>query len=91
MESSDEGSAADTPIDGFTPDQRFFIGLAQWACENQRPESERLHALTDPHSPGKYRDQRRGGEHAGVPESILVQGGTADGERESLSGLVNRR
>jgi putative endopeptidase len=42
-------------IEGFNPDQRFFIGLAQWACENQRPESERLHTLTDPHSPGKYR------------------------------------
>jgi len=42
-------------IEGFTPDQRFFIGLAQWACENQRPESQRLHTLTDPHSPGKYR------------------------------------
>src|ERR1051326_3890575 len=25
--------------DGFTPDQRFFIGYAQWACENQRPEN----------------------------------------------------
>ena len=32
------------PIDGFTPDQRFFIGMAQWACENKRPENERLHA-----------------------------------------------
>ncbi len=42
-------------VEGFNPDQRFFIGLAQWACENQRPESERLHTLTDPHSPGKYR------------------------------------
>ncbi len=40
------------PIDGFTPDQRFFIGFAQWACENNRPENLRLHALTDPHSPG---------------------------------------
>lgn len=40
---------------GFTPDQRFFIGFAQWACENERPENERLHVLTDPHSPGKYR------------------------------------
>jgi putative endopeptidase len=38
--------------DGFTPDQRFFIGYAQWACENQRPENLRVHALTDPHSPG---------------------------------------
>ncbi len=41
--------------DGLTPDQRFFIGLAQWACENTRPENERVQAITDPHSPGKYR------------------------------------
>jgi len=38
--------------DGFTPDQRFFVGMAQWACENQRPENERVNALTNPHSPG---------------------------------------
>ncbi len=41
--------------DGLTPDHRFFVGLAQWACENARPEDLRLHAKTDPHSPGKYR------------------------------------
>lgn len=41
--------------DGFTPDQRFFVGYAQWACENQRPENLRASAITDPHSPGKYR------------------------------------
>lgn len=39
-------------VDGFTPDQRFFVGMAQWACENQRPEQLRLSAATDPHSPG---------------------------------------
>jgi putative endopeptidase len=43
------------PVDGFSPDQRFFIGLAQWACENQHPENQRVNAVTDPHSPGKYR------------------------------------
>jgi endothelin-converting enzyme/putative endopeptidase len=43
------------PIGGFTPDQRFFIGFAQWACENQRPENLRANAITNPHSPGKYR------------------------------------
>ncbi len=43
------------PIEGFTPDQRFFIGFAQWACENQRPEQLRLNAVTDPHSPGDAR------------------------------------
>ncbi len=40
------------PIDGYTPDQRFFVGMAQWACENTRPEALRVNALTDPHSPG---------------------------------------
>jgi endothelin-converting enzyme/putative endopeptidase len=41
--------------DGLTPEQRFFVGYAQWACENERPENLRVKALTDPHSPGKYR------------------------------------
>jgi putative endopeptidase len=41
--------------DGLTPDQRFFVGYAQWACEIQRPENLRLHAKIDPHSPGRYR------------------------------------
>lgn len=43
------------PVGGFTPEQRFFIGFAQWACENQRPENLRANAITNPHSPGKYR------------------------------------
>jgi putative endopeptidase len=41
--------------DGLTPEQRFFVGNAQWACENNRPENLRMNAITDPHSPGKYR------------------------------------
>ncbi len=41
-----------TKADGFTPDQRFFVGMAQWACENQRPENLRVSAVTNPHSPG---------------------------------------
>jgi len=40
---------------GLTPEQRFFVGNAQWACENDRPENLRMNAITDPHSPGKYR------------------------------------
>ncbi len=41
--------------DGLTPEQRFFVGFAQWACTNERPEELRAHALTDPHSPPRYR------------------------------------
>ena len=42
-------------IQDLTPDQRFFVGMAQWACSNTRPEAERLQAQTDPHSPPRYR------------------------------------
>ena len=42
-------------VDGLTPDQRFFVGFAQWACANDRPEDMRLRAATDPHSPDRYR------------------------------------
>ena len=43
------------PIDGLTPEQRFFIGFAQWDCANERPEDLRVRAQTDPHSPAEYR------------------------------------
>jgi endothelin-converting enzyme/putative endopeptidase len=43
------------PLEGLTPDQRFFVGFAQWACGNERPEDLRVRAITDPHSPPKYR------------------------------------
>jgi endothelin-converting enzyme/putative endopeptidase len=42
-------------IDGFTPDQRFFIAYGQIWCQNVTPQQARLRALTDPHSPGQYR------------------------------------
>jgi putative endopeptidase len=42
-------------MDGFTPEQRLFLGFGQVWCENRRPEFERLRAATDPHSSGKYR------------------------------------
>jgi putative endopeptidase len=43
------------PADDLQPDQRFFVGMAQWACGDERPESKRLHAAIDPHSPAEYR------------------------------------
>jgi putative endopeptidase len=43
------------PIDGLTPEQRFFIGFAQWDCSNERPDDLRVRAATDPHSTAKYR------------------------------------
>ncbi len=42
-------------IDGFTPEQRFFIGYGQAWCSNTRDETKRMWATIDPHSPDKYR------------------------------------
>jgi putative endopeptidase len=43
------------PVDGLTPEQRFFIGFAQWDCANERPDDLRMRAMIDPHSPAKNR------------------------------------
>jgi putative endopeptidase len=42
-------------IDGFTPDQRFFLSFAQIWCENAREEALRLQVQTNPHSPAEFR------------------------------------
>lgn len=42
-------------IDGFTPDQRFFLAWAQVWRGNILPESAAQLIVTDPHSPGEYR------------------------------------
>ncbi|HEY1216083.1 MAG TPA: M13 family metallopeptidase [Bryobacteraceae bacterium] len=42
-------------LDGYTPQQRFFLGFAQVWCQNVRPEAARLRAQTDPHAPGEFR------------------------------------
>ncbi|MGA2260751.1 MAG: M13 family metallopeptidase [Acidobacteriota bacterium] len=43
------------PIDGFTPEQRFFLNWAQIWRETIRPEALRVMINTNPHSPNKYR------------------------------------
>jgi len=49
------GAKAKDKVDGYTPEQRFFIGFAQKSCGSARPEAERLQAQTDPHSAPRYR------------------------------------
>ena len=45
----------DQKIDGYTPDQRFFLGFGRVWCEKSRPEVARMMVTIDPHSPGEYR------------------------------------
>jgi putative endopeptidase len=49
------GKPAPAPIDGFTSEQRFFLGWAQIWGANLRPEFARLQAKTDPHPLDKFR------------------------------------
>jgi putative endopeptidase len=44
-----------TLIDGYTPEQRFFLAYASTWRNKTRPEAARLQALTDPHSPPEWR------------------------------------
>jgi len=43
------------PIDGFTAEQRFFLGMAQSWRSKLRDEALRVRLNVDPHSPGYYR------------------------------------
>ena len=42
-------------IDGFTPEQRFFLSYASLWCTIVRPEEQRKRLNTDPHSPAEWR------------------------------------
>jgi putative endopeptidase len=42
-------------IEGFTPEQRFFLGWGQIWCENVTPEAERLQAQSNEHTAPRFR------------------------------------
>jgi putative endopeptidase len=52
---AEEHKSIDDKIDGFTEAQRYFIGFAQLWCQNRTEAIARQRALTDPHSPGRWR------------------------------------
>ena len=49
------GNAPVKPIDGYTPQQRFFLAYGQIWCQNVTDQQARKLALIDPHSPGRWR------------------------------------
>jgi predicted metalloendopeptidase len=55
FEKSLEGKPRPADIDGFPPQQRFFLGYAQIWADNMRPEYARLLANTNPHPIPRFR------------------------------------
>jgi putative endopeptidase len=55
MAAIDNHTMSREKIDGYTPEQRFFLGYAQLWCQNTRPEEALHRAQIDPHSPGEFR------------------------------------
>jgi len=49
------GNTPVKPIDGYTPQQRFFIAYGQIWCQNITDQQARKLAIIDPHSPGRWR------------------------------------
>ena len=50
-----KGKPAPAAIDGFTPEQRFFLAFARVWGTKYRPESTRLQLNTNPHPLGEFR------------------------------------
>lgn len=55
FQKSMQGKPRPKDIDGFTPEQRFFLGWAQVWGRKQTPEAMRQQILTDPHPLGRFR------------------------------------
>jgi len=51
----EDGRTPRDPIDGFTPEQRFFLSYGQIWRGNVRAEEMRRRLSIDPHSPGRFR------------------------------------
>jgi endothelin-converting enzyme/putative endopeptidase len=52
---SREGKGPEPTIDGFTPEQQFFLSWGQWRGDETRPETQRTMVQGDPHPIAKYR------------------------------------
>jgi putative endopeptidase len=55
LKKSMEGKSSSEKIDGYTPEQRFFMSWAQGWRGNMRPEYLKNMLQTNPHSPGNFR------------------------------------
>jgi predicted metalloendopeptidase len=85
LQKSMEGKPRPANIDGFTPEQRFFIGWGMIWAMTQRDESERQQALSDPHPLSRFRVN---GPLSNLPEFAAAFGCKAG---ETMVRSTNRR
>ncbi len=71
LEKALAGKPRPAPIDGFAPEQRFFLNWAQVWRQTIREEAQRVRLATDPHSPGQF---RANGPVSNMPEFSTVFG-----------------
>ncbi|MGI0067058.1 MAG: M13 family metallopeptidase, partial [Thermoplasmata archaeon] len=77
------GRSSAAPIDGFTPEQRFFLSFGQiWRMNVRDAEARRLLTI-DPHSPGRYRVEGPLANLSEFWEAFGVPSGTAMRQSES--------
>ena len=77
-------------LDGFTPEQRVFLGWGRSGARTAGPKSSALRAQTNPHSPGRYRVN---GVVSNMPEFQKAFSCKADApmvRRAGVPRLVNR-
>ena len=88
---SREGKGPEPTVDGFTPDQQFFLAEAQWRGAIVRPEAARVAVSTDPHPARKIPRPRPPQQHARIRRSIPLQENRRHGalRRRPLRPLVD--
>ena len=69
MIADDQSGKKAEKIDGYTPDQRYFLGFGRVWCENRRPEMNE-HGDHQSALAGAVAGKWRRAEHAGIPESL---------------------
>jgi predicted metalloendopeptidase len=83
-----EGKPRPADIDGFTPEQRFFLGWAQVWAGKYTPEAERQQVKSNTHSLPRWRVN---GPLSNMPQfakGIRLQGTERNGQKRCLFDLV---
>ena len=93
FQKAQQGEAARRRIDGFTPEQQFFIAWGQFRGDEIRPETQRMMVQGDPHPIAKYRVI---GPLSNLPSSRRRSRCKADARdgaagRQAVRGLVGVR